>query len=116
MTVEERVVKELGQYVGKWATCLYKDKRRQGKVVGIRQGPCYVRGTMTTFMNASWGDPYMLWRELDDTVIKSFKWERVMEFKLVNMPMVPAPAPMAPIIMRDELTVRRMRPTLGGAP
>ena len=107
MTDAQVIRKGLEAYIDRPATCVYKEKVREGTIVGVKQGPCYqVAGTNGfAYKDSPYGEVYIDWHERGDKQAKTFMWARVTGFSLMGgEPRVVRP------VQFEEVRVFRPRP------
>ena len=104
----------LKRYINARASCIYNNKPRRGRIVEIKQGPCYrLDSGEFEYMNSPDAEVYVVWEEISGER-KTFMWARVQEFRIGGEEV--QVFPLAPLIIPEPnaiLSVRRVRPTLG---
>ena len=71
-------------YLGKPAVCTYKGRRRCGHICTVKQGPAVRDSADFLYLDAPDGAIYVDWLELGDASPKCFRWDRVIDFSLMN--------------------------------
>jgi len=110
MTDAQVIRKGIEEYIGRPASCTYKDKVRGGTIVKVKQGPCRAVGSNGgfTYADSRYGELYIDWHETGDKQPKTFMWARVSDFKLADG-LLPTTRLVRPVQF-EEVRVFRPRP------
>jgi len=88
VTKQQEARKIAENFIGRPALCYYNNKPRVGHIVNVMQGPAYKpkRSKEFRFTEMPDGEVYVDWKERGWKEPRTFKWDRVANFRLGHPP------------------------------